>query len=113
MLESNLDLTHDVTLRAIAGWPQGRPIEIQRAMQQIITEQIGMFCTGLSSEEYFDDLLYFLKMMIQLNITKRLPKVMERLPKYQPRQAANGRVLRTDNGIASAGKAGGPAAGFY
>ena len=83
MLESNLDLTHDVTLRAIAGWPQGRPIEIQRAMQQIITEQIGMFCTGLSSEEYFDDLLYFLKMMIQLNITKRLPKVMERLPKYQ------------------------------
>jgi len=83
MLESNLDLAHDVTLRAIEGWPQGRPMEIQRAMQQIITEQIGMFCTGLSSEEYFDDLLYFLKMNIQLNITKRLPKVMERLPKYR------------------------------
>ncbi len=83
MLESNLDLAHDVTLRAIEGWPQGRPIEIQRAMQQIITEQIGMFCTGLSSEEYFDDLLYFLKMNIQLNITKRLPKVMGRLPKYR------------------------------
>ena len=83
MLESNLDLAHDVTLRAIEGWPQGRPIEIQRAMQQIITEQIGMFCTGLSSEEYFDDLLYFLKMNIQLNITKRLPRVMERLPKYR------------------------------
>lgn len=83
MLESNLDLAHDVTLRAIEGWPQGRPIEIQRAMQQIITEQIGMFCTGLSSEEYFDDLLYFLNMNIQLNITKRLPKVMARLPKYR------------------------------
>ena len=83
MLESNLDLAHEVTLRAIEGWPQGRPIEIQRAMQQIITEQIGMFCTGLSSEEYFDDLLYFLKMNIQLNITKRLPKVMARLPKYR------------------------------
>ena len=83
MLESNLDLAHDVTLRAIEGWPQGRPIEIQRAMQQIITEQIGMFCTGLSSEKYFDDLLYFLKMNIQVNITKRLPKVMERLPKYR------------------------------
>ena len=83
MLESNLDLAHEVTLRAIEGWPQGRPIEIQRAMQQIITEQIGMFCTGLSSEEYFDDLLYFLKMNIQLNITKRLPRVMERLPKYR------------------------------
>lgn len=83
MLESNLDLAHDVTLRAIEGWPQGRPMEIQRAMQQIITEQIGMFCTGLSSEEYFDDLLYFLNMNIQLNITKRLPRVMARLPKYR------------------------------
>ena len=83
MLESHLDLAHDVTLRAIEEWPQGRPIEIQRAMQQIITEQIGMFCSGLSSEEYFDDLVYFLAMMIQMNITKRLPKVMERLPKYR------------------------------
>ena len=36
-----------------------------------------------ATEEYFDDLIYFLGMMIQLNITKRLPKVMERLPKYQ------------------------------
>ena len=83
MLESHLDLAHDVTLRAIEEWPQGRPIEIQRAMQQIITEQIGMFCSGLSSEGYFDDLVYYLAMMIQMNITKRLPKVMERLPKYR------------------------------
>ena len=83
ILESNLDLAHDVTLQAIQEWPQGRPIEIQRAMQQIITEQIGMFCTGLSSKEYFDDLVYYLAMLIQVNVTKRLPRVMERLPKYR------------------------------
>ena len=83
MLESHLDLAHDVTLRAIQEWPQGRPIEIQRAMQQIITEQIGMFCTGLSSKEYFDDLVYYLAMLIRVNVTKRLPRVMERLPKYR------------------------------
>ena len=93
LLEANLDLAHDVTVRALERWQQGQPIEIQRAMQQIITEQIGMFCAGVSSEEYFDDLLYFLKMMIQLNVTKRLPKVMERPAQVQARQAANGRVL--------------------
>ena len=82
-LETNLDLVHDITRRAIEDWPQGQPIEIQRAMQQIITEQIGMFCNGLSSGEYFDDLVYFLGMVIQLNVTKRLPRVMERLPKYR------------------------------
>ena len=83
MLESNLDLVHQITRRLIEEWPQGQPIGIQRAMQQIVTEQIGMFCNSLSSEEYFDDLVYFLGMLIQMNITQRLPKVMERLPKYQ------------------------------
>ena len=52
-------------------------------MQEIITEQIGMFCTGVSPGDYFDDLIYFLAMAIQLNITKRLPKVFEHLPKYR------------------------------
>ena len=83
MLEANLDQAHDITCRAIDGWQQGQPIQIQYAMQHIVTEQIGMFCNGLSSEEYLDDLIYFLGMMIQINITRRLPKVMERLPKYR------------------------------
>ena len=82
-LEANLDLVHDIVRRAIAQWPQGQPIEIQHAMQQIITEQIGMFCNNLSSEEYIDDLVYFLAMLIQMNITKRLPRVMERWPRYR------------------------------
>ena len=83
MLEANLDLAHDVTLRAIDEWPQNQPIGLQRAMQQIVTEQIGMFCNNLPPGEYFDDLVYFLGMIIQLTITKRLPKPMRWLPKYR------------------------------
>ena len=98
-LESNLDLVHDITRHAIDEWPQGRPIGIQHAMQQIITEQIGMFCSGLSSEEYLDDLIYFLAMVIQMNVTKRLPKVMERLPKYRRAQR---RVTELYQGIMGA-----------
>ena len=82
-LESNLDLVYDITRHAIHEWPQGQPIGIQRVMQQIITEQIGMFCSGLSSEEYLDDLIYFLAIVIQVNTTKRLPKAMERLPRFR------------------------------
>ncbi len=88
-LESNLDLVHDITLCAIDEWTPGQSIGIQHTMQQIITEQIGMFCSGLSSKEYLDDLIYFLAMVIQINVTKRLPKAMERLPKYR---RAEGRV---------------------
>ena len=75
-LESNLDLVHDITRRAIDEWPPGQPIGIQHVAQQIITEQIGMFCSGLSSAEYLDDLIYFLAIVIQVNTTKRLPKAM-------------------------------------
>ena len=82
-LESNLDLVHDITRRAIDEWTPGQPIGIQHTMQRIITEQIGMFSSGLSSEEYLDDLIYFLAMVLQINVTKRLPKTMERLPKYR------------------------------
>ena len=82
-LESNLDLVHDITQRAIDEWTPGQSIRIQHTMQQIITEQIGMFCSGLSSKEYLDDLIYFLAMVIQINVTKRLPKAMERLPRYR------------------------------
>ncbi|MCY4559567.1 MAG: cytochrome P450 [Chloroflexi bacterium] len=82
-LESNLDLVHDITRRAIDEWPPGQPIGIQHVMQQIITEQIGMFCSGLSSEEYIEDLIYFLAIVIQVNTTKRLPKAMERLPRFR------------------------------
>ena len=46
-LESNLDLVHDITLRAIDAWTPGQSIGIQHTMQQIITEQIGVFCSGL------------------------------------------------------------------
>ena len=45
-LESNLDLAHDVTRRAIEEWPRGQPVGVQRAMQEIIAEQIGLCCTA-------------------------------------------------------------------
>ena len=53
-MESKLDLAHDVTRRAIEEWPQGRPIGVQRAMQKIIAEQIGLCCTGISPGAYIN-----------------------------------------------------------
>ena len=83
MLETNLDLVYEVTNNEIEAWSEESPIQIQRAMQEIITEQIGMFCTGLSPKEYMDDLLYFLAMNIKLHITKRMPQVFAGLPKFK------------------------------
>ena len=82
-LESNLDAAHDVTRRLIEEWPQGQPIGIQRAMQEVIAEQIGLCCTGVSPRAYVDDLVHFLGTTVSVRMTKRWPVFMERLPKYR------------------------------
>ena len=82
-LEANLDAAHDVTRRLIEEWPQGQPIGIQRAMQEVIAEQIGLCCTGVSPRAYVDDLVHFLGTTVSVRMTKRWPVFMERLPKYR------------------------------
>ena len=82
-IESNLNLAHDVTLRMIEKWPQGRAIGVQRAMQEVIAEQIGLCCTGVSPSAYIEDLIYFLGAIVSINITQRWPRHVERLPRYR------------------------------
>ena len=82
-LESNLDVAHDATRRAIGEWPQGQPVGVQRAMQEIVAEQIGLCCTGVPPGAYTDDLIQFLGMIVTVHITKRWPALVERLPKFR------------------------------
>ena len=50
-------------------------------MQKIIAEQIGLRCTGVSPDAHVDDLVDFLGMIVTVHITKRWPRLVERLPK--------------------------------
>ncbi len=81
--ESNLDLVHDITRRAIEEWPEGQPVGVEHAMQVIIAEQIGVCCTGVSPRAYIDDLIHFLGTVVTVHITKRLPKMVEKMPKFR------------------------------
>ena len=81
--EANLDVAHDITLRMVENWPKGQPLGVQRAMQQVIAEQIGLCCTGVSPDAYMDDLIYFLGAIVNIHITKRWPRQVERLPKFR------------------------------
>ncbi len=82
-LEANLDLVHDITQRMIDNWPRERPVEVQRTMQQVIAEQIGLCCTGISPSEHIDDLIYFLGAIVSMHITGRWPAQMQRLPRFR------------------------------
>ena len=73
-LEINLDVSHDLTLRLIDEWPIDQSIEMQRAMQDIVAEQIGICLTGISPRKYIDNLIYFLSTLISIHIGKTLTK---------------------------------------
>ncbi|MCY4462769.1 MAG: cytochrome P450 [Albidovulum sp.] len=81
--EFNLDAARIITQRMIENLPQGQPVGIQRTMQQVIAEQVGVCLTGTSPREYIDDLVYFLSTAVSVHITKRLPRQFERLPKFR------------------------------
>ena len=81
--EANMELVHDLTRRLIEEWPQGQPVPVQHAMQRIIAEQIGVCCTGVSPGPYVDDLIHFLGTIVTIHVTKRLPRLVERMPKFR------------------------------
>ena len=82
-LEDHLEKVYGATRHLIAAWPQDRPMSIQRSMQEIIAEQIGIVCTGISPRGYVDDLARFLGMAVSIHITRRWPGQMALLPRFQ------------------------------
>ena len=83
VFEANLDLAQHATRSLIEAWPQGAPIGMRRAMQEIIAEQIGLCCTGVSPEDHIDDITHFLSTIIMADIAGRSPKLVKRLPKFR------------------------------
>ena len=82
-LEINLETAHDLTVHLINEWPQDRSIPIQRAMQGIIAEQIGVCLTGVSPKKHIDDLIYFLSTVISIYVGRRLPRFIEKTQKFR------------------------------
>ena len=82
-IESRLDVAHDATLGIIEKWPLGEPVGVQRAMQEIVAEQIGLCLTGVSPNAYVDELTHFLGTVVSSRITKRAPTWVERLPRFR------------------------------
>ena len=54
----------DIARREIAAWPPGAPTPVVRAVQRIVSDQVGTLVGGVSPMAYFDDLLYFVHVLI-------------------------------------------------
>ena len=101
MLGRNLDAAHALTLGMIDEWPRDRPIVMQRTMQEIVAEQIGLCLTGTPAKEYTDDLIHYLSTLISIYVSRRLPKLMEFNPRFR---RSKGRIEELYNKIMEAHK---------
>jgi cytochrome P450 len=63
------------------------PMAGVQAMQRIITEQIGVVTTGFSPREYLDDLVFFLRTVLMVRVTRQRPALLLRNPAYRRAKA--------------------------
>ncbi len=82
----NLSTVIEVTRRAVASWPTGRPLSVYPAMQEIVIPQLGVVATGLAPTEFVDDLRYWFDSLV-IAMRRDRPKFMVeyRLRKVRPR----------------------------
>jgi cytochrome P450 len=67
----------------IRNWPLNQHIDGLNAIQKIIAGQIGLVATDMYPEEYFDDLIYFVRIVVMVTLTKRLPTLAFLTPRFK------------------------------
>ena len=72
-----------IVRQEIRAWPMQEPLGALYTFQRIITEQIGFLATGASSMEYIDDIIHFSSMMISTKVSRHVPKLYLRLPRFR------------------------------
>ena len=80
-IEDRLDEVVEITRRMIAQWPRNRPMAVHDAMQGIIAEQLAMLTTGVSAQEYLDELTDTLDGLLRVHVAQQAPGWILRLPR--------------------------------
>ncbi len=79
--ETRLDSAVQITRRIAADWPEDQPIVAHHAMQQIIAEQLAILTTGVSAQDYFNDLVISLEALLRVHVMGQRPRWFLRLPR--------------------------------
>jgi cytochrome P450 len=90
VIEQRLDDVVASIERYVREWPQGQALPAHRALQSMVTEQLGGMITGVSPDGYVDDLIHFVRTALLTHVTRQRPAFMRWLPRYR---RARARVL--------------------
>ena len=93
-----------IVRRAVADWPTGKPVPAHDAFQRVVAEQLGFLALGISTREYVDDIIYLLSAALRTQVSRQLPRVVTRLPRFRRAQR---RVYAMLDGVREAHASGG------
>ncbi len=103
-LKGRLNELVAITDRAIArDWARGARMPVVRAMQYMVTDQLGEILTGAARPEYVHDVRTATRYMLNVLVTRQRPKILLKDPRYR---RAKARVFELGEAIAAAHRAG-------
>ena len=69
-------------LDTMQSWPRTTPIPAFPYVRRLVSSLLGFMATNEDPHEVMDDLIYFLRALIQIHIRKVWPEFMKHLPHY-------------------------------
>ena len=83
-LENRIDDAVLIARRQAHDWVKAAgPVPVVRAMQRIITEQLGTILAGTSPREYLDDLTAFFRTLLMVKVARRRPAMWLWTPRFR------------------------------
>ena len=83
-LENRIDDAVLIARRQAHDWVKAAgPVPVVRAMQRIITEQLGTILAGTSPRGYLDDLTAFVRTLLMVKVARRRPAAWLRAPRFR------------------------------
>jgi cytochrome P450 len=80
---ANAELLFELTKAYIQRFQPGDPpIDVVDLARRLVSIELGTVLVGINAEEYFDDLVYVLDVMLKVTVAKRSPAFRMRLPRY-------------------------------
>jgi cytochrome P450 len=68
-------------------WQPGQSVPVVRAMQYLVTDQLGSILTGAAPLEYVPDICTTMRYILNVLVTRQRPKFMLRSPRYRRARA--------------------------
>lgn len=79
----HLNRMAQITSEVAQTWKRGTTILVRDSFQRLVTEQLGTALTNHSSREHFEAIRYYLGTLLNVLVTKRYPRILLSLPRYQ------------------------------